>query len=79
MPLIMFVSSSFNTYVNLPKKNYHPNQPFHQQAKESNPWDLKGLNLYTISNDENLVVECTLRLYANSINGKEASQFFKFF
>ena len=88
MPLIMFVSSSFNTYVNLLKKkvfsppvlyDYHPNQPFHQQAKESNPWDLKGLNLYTISNDENLVVECTLRLYANSINGKEASQFFKFF
>ena len=40
---------------------------------------VKGLNPYTISNGENSVVECTLRLYANSINGKQSSQFFKFF
>jgi hypothetical protein len=34
---------------------------------------VKGLNPYTISNGENSVVECTLRLYANSINGKQFS------
>ena len=28
MPLIMFVSSSFNTYVNLPKKKNN-NDPYH--------------------------------------------------
>jgi len=27
---------------------------------------VKGLNPYTISNGENLVVKCTMRLYANS-------------
>ena len=36
---------------------------------------VKGLNPYIISNGENSVVECTLRLYANSINGKQFSQF----
>ena len=40
---------------------------------------VKGLNPHTISNGENSVIECTLRLYANSINGKQSSQFFKFF
>jgi hypothetical protein len=41
--------------------------------------EVKGLNPYTISNGENSIAECTLRLYANSINGKQSSQFFKFF
>jgi len=31
---------------------------------------VKGLNPYTISNGENPIVECTLRLYANSMNDK---------
>ena len=40
---------------------------------------VKRLNPYTISNGENSVVECTFQLYANSINDKQYSQFFKFF
>jgi len=48
-------------------------------GKEIKSMGIKGLNPYTISNGENSVIECTLRLYANSINGKQSSQFFKLF
>jgi hypothetical protein len=40
---------------------------------------VEGLNPYTILNGENSVIECILQLYANSINGKQSSHFFKFF
>jgi hypothetical protein len=40
---------------------------------------VKGLRIYTISNGENSMVKCTLRLYANSINGKQSSQFLSYF
>jgi hypothetical protein len=38
-----------------------------------------GLKPYTISNGQNLVVECTALLYANSTCGRFSSQIFKFF
>jgi hypothetical protein len=58
--------------------DYHPNKPF-PTGKGIKSIRVKGLNPYTILNGENSVVECTLRLYANSINGKQSSKFFKFF
>jgi hypothetical protein len=40
MPLIMFVSSSFNTYVNLPKKNMAHFIPCHKTDDATNIVDL---------------------------------------
>jgi hypothetical protein len=37
MPLIMFVSSSFNTYVNLPKKKYFDSQWKPTKMDQSDP------------------------------------------
>jgi len=59
--------------------DYHLNYPFINRLKGIKFMGVKGLNPYIISNGANSVVECTLRLYANSIKGIQSSQFFKFF
>ena len=62
MPLIMFVSSSFNTYVNLPKKKELKMQKSRNIARSISPTSLIGTQIQLkMQNSRNKVIYLGLR------------------